>query len=227
MSKPWIDVVTLDIPRGLLKRCLPSFLAAMKDRAKFRLRWLCHVDDYVGLEAAWKEECESAQETAKLFDDARTMFPLNPRGFGQAVSRVLEVIQNDVLWIEDDWDWTDKAFNLTDVMTKTKDCYSFVTPDTNAGSLHPTFYRKHVLVYLREHMPTALERFSETTSFRILRAKFEMTGETLLTLQDNHLGHKRMKELGFTHNWCGQALHHKRLHRPKWDSKKQQWIQQE
>lgn len=229
MNKPWIDLVTMDIPRGLLRDCLPSFLQAWKDRSQYKIRWLYHLDLPMNerFEDRYITEVYAAYGLLPEFEDIVACFPTEPQGFGRTVCRLLRYLDHDLLWIEDDWDWTGKSFKLAEVIAKTKDCYSFVTPDTSAGAFHPTFYRRYVLDYLREHMPGDLDSFSERTSFRILRGKFEMTGETLLTLADNHLGHKRMKELGFTHNWCGQNLSHQRLHRPSWDSKKRQWVQQE
>jgi len=208
-----------------MKHCVPSFLAAMADRSDFHLRWLCHVDDYPGLEKYWPEECRAAEAIAPQFNEFRAAFTCGHRGYGGAVSRMLELMENDVLWVEDDWDWTGKSFRMADVLAATKDCFSFWGPTTKAGALHPTFYRKHVFDFLRGRMPENLATFSECLSFHILRRHFEMTGIQLLSLEENHIGHKRMQELGFTHNAFGQRVG-KRLHRPIWDAETESFVKQ-
>mgnify|MGYP003148507179 CR=1 FL=1 len=219
-----INVVTSAIPRGTVGHCLKSFLNAMADRDDYYLRWICHLDKYPGM----RNINESLRQIAcvhPLFDSFCLLIPMGNVGFGMSVKLCLELTQHDTLWIEDDWDWTGKTFRMADVEAATTDCFSFVTPDTKAGAMHPTFWRRHVLDYWLKNFPRNRQTATETTMFNLLKRRFKMDGIKLLSLDEDHIGDKVMVEMGFEHNWNGQRLLAKR-HRPKWDSEKEDWVKQ-
>jgi len=218
-TRPWIDVCTMAIPRLSVERCLGSMLDCMQDRDDFRLRWLCHLDQYDGLEEHVEDTLRQMVGLCALFDDATILASKTNQGFGRGARHLLQLVEHDTLWIEDDWLWT-KPFCLAEVLRVTKDCYSFVTGKTVAGAMHPSFWKKHVIDYLLEHYPPTLERIHEGTIVKILRP-FSICHDS--PSPTKHIGLELMKDLGFTHGWNGQRLEGRRKS-PKWDG--ETWVRQ-
>ena len=105
--KPTVNVATMDIPRGLLVTCIPSFLDAFEDRDDFNLRWVCRLDRVENLDSLWDAECEHIEEVSQSFDDCIIQYEAMPGGFGRGVAWILDhLAPADTLWVLDDWDWT-------------------------------------------------------------------------------------------------------------------------
>lgn len=225
-DKPWIDVLTQSIARGLTRPCIESLLAACEDRQDFRLRWVCHLDAHPKLADLYGQEVSQIRLVAREFDDSVIILSSTHKGFGPSLYRLLQFCENDALWTCDDWSWAGKTFSLQKVREATEDAYCFVTPKTNVGALSPSFYRHHVFDLLRECLRDRghLESVSENTCFGFLKTGYRMTGTYLLHPVDNHPGLARMKELGFTHNIFGQPIGTDRK-RARWSDRQQRFLE--
>lgn len=100
-----LDLITLAIPRP----CAPEMIKRLVDRCKdfreYKWRWTVNVDRVEGLEKVYDYDtvCTSIEQAAKEYDLELTLYR-NDRNIGHAAAyrKVMEHVQGDFLYLEDD-----------------------------------------------------------------------------------------------------------------------------
>jgi len=195
-----LNVCTMAIPRRLVGKCIGSLLDNIKDRDQYRLHWRCWLDDYPGLGKHHGVTLKQINRVAERFLTAEVGDPGYRQGFGGSVYCLLRHVRHDVLWVGDDWLWI-KPFSLARVLEQTDDCFTFVGGKAQAGVMHPTVWRRHVVAYLLAHWPEGnMEAIHEGTIRRIVSPKHELAQDPEITGQVcRHIGDKQLAKLGITH----------------------------
>ncbi len=162
-NRPYIDVATPALPRMLTESCIGSFLDKWEDRADFHVRWIFHLGLYheADFNKQWQANCDMARRVADRFDESVLLLNNFWTPYGVAVWNVLEQVQNDVLWIEDDKLWH-KSFRLQSfcdagveiaVFTKIKRPPRTVVSEHYGISTAPSFYSYRVAGWWRQNYP--------------------------------------------------------------------------
>ncbi|KKK76598.1 hypothetical protein LCGC14_2862010, partial [marine sediment metagenome] len=172
-GKITIDLATTAIPRLMTYDNISSFLRCMRDRDKFYIRWLYHLDQYKGLESDWNSELIEAMLVSNKFNDSMLMADRSSRGMGNAVRRLMsEVGKNGVLWIEEDWRWI-REFSLSDILKAVEDeggdSFNFCKVGGRVCGLHPTYWSYKMVRCLLDNWPGD-KGFNDVIGKRIMNA---------------------------------------------------------
>ncbi len=214
-GKITIDLATTAIPRLMTYDNISSFLRCMKDRDKFHIRWLYHLDQYKGLESDWESELIEATLLSRKFDDSTLMADRSSKGMGNAVRRLMsEVRPNGVMWIEEDWRWI-KEFSLTDIFKAVEDeegdSFNFCRVGGRIAGLHPTYWSYKMVQCLLENWPGD-KHFTDVRGKRVMKAKGIWKyahGKHIPRGLCQHVGSNYLMERGFTHSHTGVKLKRK------------------
>ena len=192
-----VDVCTTSIPRLLTSYTMPQFLGRMEDRGDFRLRWFFHLDNLPDLDRYWAGSLAQAQSVAPLFDEAVLIARTANLGYGGSILELLRRTENDVLWIEDDWEWL-KPFRLADAFAACRDGYNFGNPGIMIGATSPNLWRRRVVDYLIDNFGRP-ERASERGIKHRLRGRFRSNSRRgrIPPGLIREIGRRRLGEFGF------------------------------
>ena len=110
IGPPWIDVVTMAMPRLTTEICITSFLECMEDRRDFRLRWIFCLDrpppNRLHYARFYERNLDIARFVSQHFDDSLILTTDENRGYGGSVRACLERVRHRVAWVEDDKLWS-------------------------------------------------------------------------------------------------------------------------
>ena len=128
-DKPWIDLGVMALPRKSVKNAMASLLRHWTDRSQFNVRLICHVDafpfpDYPG-RALWRETMSDTLEASREFEDVTLLGSTCNQGYGGSFYRVLSEVEHPFFYQDDDQYWQ-KEFVLSEIIQKELDYYSFV-----------------------------------------------------------------------------------------------------
>ena len=165
---PWIDVGTTTVARGALKVCIPTFLDHLADRADYRLRWICHLDQYGpgGQEDQWATEIDDILTVSHQFDDLVLIANRTHVGYGGGLFRIVREVRNEFLCIHDD-QFFHANIRATDALQGGHDHYTW--HNAGLGSTVPSYWSARLLAYLLDNYPARHRRIVEMTICDLLR----------------------------------------------------------
>lgn len=206
-----LDVGTTALPRLLTVRGIGSFLDRFSDRHKYCLRWIFHLDYMDFLRDNWIDNLAQATALSVRFNDALILVSTTNQGFGGSMLNVLRHARNDMLWIEDDKLWV-KSFRMARVQRACRDAFNFGRTGTRVGCTTPSFWRLHVVEYLRDWLAKQanIRRITER------RIKHALHFEAGFQSNQNHaglpidpsrdMGKQQLYDAGFKKDFFGVKL---------------------
>ena len=159
-KKPWLDVGTLAIARLCLKDCIPSFIEHFEDRNDFRLRWICHLDQFGGggLEPLWEEQLAQILEASKLFDDFVLIANRTHVGYGGGFFRILREVKNGMFYTDDDQLFHTKI-NVSAAINSGHPTYNW--HNALGGATVPSYWSMPFVEYMRNNFAPNHRRVTE------------------------------------------------------------------
>ncbi len=160
MDKPWVDVGTMVVARLAVGRCIPSFVEHVSDRDQFRLRWICHLDQYglPGLEHLWEQQLQEIVTVAKLFDDCTIIANRSHVGYGGAFLRILREVRHPLLYTDDDQLFT-RNISISEPINSGLDYFNW--HNSPAGSTVPSYWSPRVVAFALTNFPSEPHKVTE------------------------------------------------------------------
>jgi hypothetical protein len=146
-----------------LEKCVGSFLDHLSDRDDYRLRWICHLDQYGlgGLEDLWPKQVEQIMETSLRFDDFVLILQHSHVGYGGAFLRILKEVNHGHLFYTDDDQLFHTTISLAEALAAKVDHYTW--HNALPGSTVPSLWSGPLVLYVQQHYPSMPRRVTERT----------------------------------------------------------------
>ncbi len=159
-DKPWLDVGTLCIARLCLERCIPSFIEHLADRDDYRLRWICHLDQFGGggLEPLWQKQLDQIVKASEMFDAFVLIANRSHVGYGGGLLRILREVRGGMIYTDDD-QLFHEDISVTQAINGGHPHYNW--HNTYAGSTVPSYWSPELVSYMLEHFPSKAHRVTE------------------------------------------------------------------
>jgi len=212
--KKKIDIASPSLPRLMTFRNVSGLLSCIEDRDDFHIRWLFHLDQYPGLEEDWEASLIDACKAVPLFDDALLFASKTNVGYGGVIHRLMSEVEQDVLWVEDDWEWNG-YFKLGDIQKAIADegayGFNFSFRREKIGAMRPAYWTHPMVQYLLSRWPaSSLGMTEKKIKRRIMRGgKFiNARGASLMIPKSicREVGGAYMLAHGITCNHAGTVL---------------------